>query len=381
MDGVSDPPTGRISSVIEGLDDLLESSSQPGLPELRAVLQEMVGRWDPTARLISQQRLKSTVYRAQFEANGGVRSLVLKRLDPSVAQHNQLVATRWLPALGLRDSAPSLLGVAAERGGRCVWHLYEDLGERTLAAGDADPRQIEAAVAVIAQLHMRSAGHPLLPECRMYGGDLGISYYTSNVRDAIRSLESLHPPAVELSPERVALRDGLLARLHQLLDEQPYRAQVMAELGGPDVLLHGDLWTINVLICPTGNGLRARLIDWDHAGVGPISYDLSTFLYRFPLPARHWILDLYQEEVRHLGWRLPSAADLNLLFDTAEQARLANRVIWPALAVLDGQVEWGFDELAAFERWFEMVTPVLPDEADGGRRQTEAAPSIVRLRA
>jgi hypothetical protein len=200
--------------VIDGLDDLLESSSQPGLPEIRAVLQEVVGGWDPTARLIGQQRLKSTVYRVQFAADGGVRSLVLKRLDPSVAQRNQLVVQRWLPALGLCESAPALLGVAAERGGRCVWHLYEDLGERTLAAGDADPRQVEAAVAVIAQLHTRSAGHALLPECRVYGGDLGISYYTSNVRDAIHSVESLRSPAVELSPDRIALREGLLARLH-----------------------------------------------------------------------------------------------------------------------------------------------------------------------
>src|ERR671934_3111544 len=194
MDGVS-----------EGLDELLDSSSQPGLPELHAVLQEVVGGWDPTARLTGQQRLKSTVYRLQFAADGGVRSLVLKRLDPSVAQHNQLVATRWLPALGLRDSAPSLLGVAAERGGRCVWHLYEDLGEWTVQARDADPRQVEAAVGVIAQLHPRSAGHPLLPECRVYGGDLGMHYYTSNVRDAICGLEALHPPAVDLSPDHVAL--------------------------------------------------------------------------------------------------------------------------------------------------------------------------------
>jgi len=28
-----------------------------------------------------------------------------------------------------------------------------------------------------------------------------------------------------------------------------------------------------------------------------------------------------------------------------------------------------------------MVTPVLPYEAEGGRRETEAAPSIVRLPA
>src|SRR3954466_5774461 len=190
-----------MDGVIEGLGDVPASSSQRGLPELRAVLQEVVGRWDPTARVIGRQQLTSCVYRLRFEANGGVRSLVLKRLDPSVAHRNQRVAQRWLPALGLRDSAPALLGVAAARSGRGVWHVYEDLGERTLEASAADPRQVEAAVAVIAQLHTRSAGHALLPECRVYGGDFGTSYYTANVRDAICNLEALHPPAVELSPE------------------------------------------------------------------------------------------------------------------------------------------------------------------------------------
>src|SRR5438270_11096321 len=102
-----------MDGVIEGLDDLLEGSGKSRLPELRAVLQELVGRWDPTARLIGQQRLKSCVYRLHFAAHGGVRTLVLKRLDPSVAHHNQRVAHRWLPALGLGDSAPALRGVAA----------------------------------------------------------------------------------------------------------------------------------------------------------------------------------------------------------------------------------------------------------------------------
>jgi Phosphotransferase enzyme family len=354
--------------VFDGLDEVLDGGDRRGLPELRAVLQEVLGRPGTTARLIDPQRLKSRVYRLHYETSGRLHSLVLKRLQPSLAQRNELVARRWLPALGLGGHGPVLLGVAAERSGRCVWHIYEDLGDRTLAAGDADPRQVEAAVALIAQLHTRSARHALLPEYRLYGGDLGIHFYASNVRDAIYSLEALERSAVELSAERLGLRDRLLARLHKLLDEQSYRAHLMAELGGPEVLLHGDLWTTNVLVCPTGNGLRARLIDWDHAAVGPISYDLSTFLCRFPPADRHWILDLYQDAVGHLGWRLPSAADLNLLFDTAEQARLANRVIWPALAVLDGQAEWGFEELAAFERWFEMVTPVLPYEATGDRR-------------
>jgi hypothetical protein len=347
--------------MIDSLDNVLENSGQPGLPELRAVLREVIGGLDPTARVIDQRRLKRRVYRLRVEAKDYVRSLVLKRLEPAVAQRNQLVARQWLPALGLSEAGPRLLGVAAARNGGCVWHVYDDLGDRTLDACAADRRGVEAAVEVIAQLHTRSAEHLLLPRCRLYGGDLGMHFYTANVRDAIRSLGSLQPSAGALSPERVALRDRLLARLHQRLDEQPYRAHAMVELGGPEVLLHGDLWTTNVLLCPAQEGPRVRLIDWDHAGVGPVSYDLSTLLYRFPPPDRHWILDVYRGSLGRLGWHLPSGADLNLLFATAEWARWASCVIGPALAAAEG-AEWGFDALASVEQWCELMTPVLPHE-------------------
>ena len=346
--------------MIVGLDDLLEGSGQPGLSELRTSLHELLGGRDVTGRVIDQQRLKPRVYRLRFDAGGRVCSLVVKRLDPEVAQRNQLVTKRWLPAVGLNDSSPALLGVAADRSGLCVWHLYEDLGDETLGAGSPDPNHVQAAVELIARLHTRFARHPLLPECRRYGGDLGIYYFASNVHDAIHALESLQPPDMELSPEHLAVRNHLLERMYKLLGEQPYRAQVMAELGGPETLLHGDLWTTNAFVCPAASGRRVLLIDWDHTGVGPISYDLSTFLYRFPAHDRQWILDCYQEAVGHMRWRLPPARDLNLLFDTAECARFANRAIWPAIALLHDRAEWGFDELAAVEQWFEMLEPALP---------------------
>jgi hypothetical protein len=351
--------------LIDGLDDVLDSGDRCGLPELRAALREVLGGPGTTARLIDPQRLKSGVYRLHYETSRRLHSLVLKRSRPNPAQRNELVARHWLPALGLGGHGPVLLGVAAERSGRCVWHIYEDLGDRTLAASDADPRQVEAAVALIAQLHTSSAEHALLPQWRVYGDDLGMHFLTSNMRDAIYSLEALQRSAVELSAERLALCDRLLARLHKLLDEQSYRAHVMAELGGPEVLLHGDLWTTNTLVFPTDRGLQVRLIDWDRAGVGPVSYDLSTFLYRFPVGCRQGILDFYRECVAPAGWRLPAARELNLLFDIAEQARLANRLIWAAIAALDGpaqDAEWGFSELASFEKWFGMLEPVLPDE-------------------
>jgi thiamine kinase-like enzyme len=136
----------------------------------------------------------------------------------------------------------------------------------------------------------------------------------------------------------------------------------MAEAGGPDTMLHGDLWTTNLLIVDTDGRAAARLIDWDHVGAGPICYDLSTFLYRFARPQRGWVLDAYREAVaRAAGWRLPPVAALNLLCDTAECARYANRIIWPAIALLQYGAAWGFTELAAIDRWFEALEPVLDD--------------------
>jgi len=346
--------------VIEGLDDVLEGSGQPGLAELRTALGELLGGRAAPGRLIDQHRLKSRVYRLRFAIRDRDRALVVKRLDPALAQRNQLVARRWLPAVGLGHSGPPLLGIAGERSGQCVWHVYDDLGDWALDTSDPDLDRVAVVVTLIAQIHGRFAEHPLLPECRLYGGDLGIHFYASNVRDAIRGLESLRPPAVELSSDGLALRDRLLARMCQLRDELQHRAQALAELGGPETLLHGDLWTTNTFVMPTAHGLQARLIDWDHAAVGPASYDLSTFLLRFPTHHRLWIVDLYRESTGRLGWQVPAPRDLNLLFETAEYARFANRIIWPAIALWNDQAAWGFDALAEVERWFEALEPVLP---------------------
>src|SRR5437667_995944 len=117
------------------LDQLLESTRQRGLPELRNLLRELLGGCQATGRLLDEQQLSSPhprVYRVRFGLNGAVRSLVIKRLEPAVAQRNQLVMSRWLPAVGLLDHGPTLLGAAAERTGQCVWHVYEDLGDWAL---------------------------------------------------------------------------------------------------------------------------------------------------------------------------------------------------------------------------------------------------------
>ena len=96
---------------------------------------------------------------------------------------------------------------------------------------------------------------------------------------------------------------------------------------------------------------------------GPVSYDLSTFLSRFAAEERMHVLRSYEEELREAGWDLPAPADLNHLFETAELARIANRVIWPALAAAEHDAGWAYEELAEVERWFTQLAPVLSAEA------------------
>ena len=343
--------------MIEGLDRVLEGSGQAGVTELRGLLQELLGGPGIMGRLLEEQMLQPRamrVFRLRFAVNGQTHSLVVKRLKPEIARRSELVANRWLPAIGLDDGGPPLLGSVAERSGVCVWHVYDDLGQHELDPRAPDRESVRTAIELIARIHTRFAGHALLGEIRLQGGDLGIRFYESNVRDAIYALEAWQPAA----PQN-GLRDRLLDRLYKLRDELPERAQALAKWGGPETLLHGDLWAINVFVIPAANGRRARLIDWDHAAVGPASYDLSTFLLRFPSEHRPWVLELYRQAVADNGWRVPGERELNLLFETHEYARFANRIIWPAIALVMDGAAWGAEALAEIEGWFEQFEPVL----------------------
>ena len=349
--------------MIEGLENLLEDSGQPGLVELRQLLQEILGKTAGAGQLLDQQKLparRPRVYRLRFVFEGWVRSVVAKRLELDIAQRDQLAIRRWLPAAGLGDHGPTLLGVAAGRTAEWVWHVYDDLGDRSLDPDHLDPQHVRAGVDLIAQVHTRFAGHALLSECRLLGSDYGINFYASNLRDAIRCLGQLRGPGAGLTGQQSAATERLWERLHRLEEEQPMRTKILAESGGVETLLHGDLWPSHVFVLPAVHGVQARLAGWDHAGVGPVSYDLSSFLLRFPLRYRLWVLNLYRDAIQPAGWTLPPVRDLNLLFETAEFARLANCLIWPAVALVHDHFGWGFDELSNVDQWFQSWEPVLP---------------------
>src|SRR5262245_3348407 len=147
------------SPMIEGLNKFLEGSGQPGLVELRQLLQELVCG-NGAAALLGQESLEPRarrVFRLRFSVDGENRSVVIKRLKPEIARRNELVAQRWLPAVGLDQAGPALLGSVAARNGACVWHVYEDLGRWELDPQTAEHAKVQTAIELIADLHTRFA--------------------------------------------------------------------------------------------------------------------------------------------------------------------------------------------------------------------------------
>jgi hypothetical protein len=310
-------------------------------------------------RLVGQEELKTNVHRLRVDVDGVERSVIVKWSDPVVAHRCWLVARRWLPAVGLEALGPPLVAVGPQRDGADTWHLYDDLPGEQLSAKQPISREVEAAIEAIARVHTSFAEHRLLPECRLWGGDRGIHYYSSNLRDAIIALRSLdldHRGAVA-----IAARDALLERIDSLQEQEPERAQALAASGGQETLVHGDLWPTNAIVLADGGPVRVRLIDWDEAAAGPIGFDLSTFLLRFDPSYRSWILDAYRKAVDRLaGWDLPAESDLNSIFETAAYARLASLLVWSVAAAVDGESEWLHERLAEMVGWLDAVAPVLP---------------------
>lgn len=334
----------------------MAASRHPPLSGEAGSLADVLAAVDPGARLVAEERLSSRVRRVTL-TRGRRSSLVVKRVDRAAARKTDLLGSRWLPAVGLQNRGPPLLASAPGIGGS-VWQVFEDLGDCALLADRPQPGGLEAATHLVAQLHIAFAGHSLLPEWIDELGGLDEHFYADWVRQAARALETIE--ASRLPPDRHALRDRLSRRVDALLEEEPGRTRRLEEAGWPVTLLHGDLWPQNVLLSPLrGDRRRARLIDWDQAGVGPVVYDLSTFISRFSSPFRIPALRLYRRAVREAGWCLPGPAGLNHAFETVEYARLASCLISPAEAAGE-DADWGFEDLGEVDRWFSALRPVLP---------------------
>lgn len=323
--------------------------------QLQTCLREALG--GRSVSVAARERLKTNVHRLRVAVDGAECSLIVKWSDPVVANRSRLLARRWLPAVGLEDCGPPLLAVVAAGDG--AWQVYDDLPGRPLSTVQPVEAEVEAAIEAIARVHTAFAEHALLPEFRLLGGDRGGDFYSANVRDGIRALRSLDFD--RRRPDAIAARDALLARMSDLAQEESERVEMLAVGGGPETLLHGDLWPTNAIVLSNGDGVRVRLIDWDEAAAGPSWFDVSTLLLRFDPSHRLWILDAYRRAVDRLAdWDIPGDRDLNLIFETSAFARLASLLVWSVAAAADGDSGWLPERLAAIVEWLDAVKPVLP---------------------
>jgi len=352
------------------------------LDPLRELIEKLVGGTSIQCRFLNGQSLSmldSEVYRVSLETCGVIRTLVVKRFTSQCSRIERLAITNWLSGVGLAHVAPTLLGVAPEPSGGHVWHVYEDLGNSALdreqstqgalidkdrgflsPLNDGLPHdQIEILVRLISSVHERFLDHVLLDECQRHCVELGENFLNASVRDAIEALEVLLTSKVDISHTKREALDNVYDRLIQLRKEVPWRCEILKCEGGSHTLLHGDFSVKNAFVMQAKAGLVGKLIDWDHVGIGPASYDLSTFLMQLPIKDRIWTLDLYVQVRNQRCTNWPSYETWNLLFETNEYARLANSVIWPCRAAAEGQIAWALEELVNIGSWFDGMSPVL----------------------
>lgn len=346
--------------MIEGLADLFEEDGGGGD---RAALERALGELFPgRSKLIGRHAFQPNVHRLTIGSRGVERTVVVKRLAHDRAVRNELAFSTWLPAIGLQGACAALLACAAAPDGKSLWHVYEDVGDGALARGSPDRDRVAAVAQLVARLHSRFADHPLLRAARLLGGDLGVPFFATNVAAALHRVRARLSRREDLGTERRALLERHAARLEELSATLPMRSEAFRAHAGPETLLHGDLWTTNTFAADGGR--RACLIDWDHAGAGPASYDVSTFLLRFPREHRGWVLEQYRAGTEERGWRVPGVPELNVLFETAEVARYA--CCLGGLALSEREPEWVWERLEEIDRWFRVLEPVMAERGESG---------------
>jgi Phosphotransferase enzyme family len=337
-------------------------SLSPGdLALLAGALGRLSGGGREPVRVVSATVLGEGVHRLEL-SRADRPCVVVKRLRSHRARLEQRVTGRWLPGVGLDGLGPPRLSTVAETDGTYVWHVYDDLGAHDLDRPDLDAGAVDLTMCRLADLHARFAGHLLLPEVRFAAGDLGVYFYTRSVRDALATVDRMRPPRLVPCPEDATTRDGVLARLQTLRDDEPARVRLL-EGAGPETLVHGDLTRENVFVLDGA----VRLIDWDHVGVAPAAFDLSTHVTHYPPAQRPLVVDRYTAAMAERGFPFREDLDWDLLVRTFEAGRLANQLIWLATGVLEGTektfdrlVEWGQALAAAVDGTVSVVSGAAP---------------------
>lgn len=196
-------------------------------------------------------------FRHYFRLNNAPQPLLAVFAPPATEKNKQFVAVaNYLSAQGVR--VPKVLAADYEHG----YLLIEDFGDALLQPLlNADAAQGLYGEVLMALLHMQAAPAQ---------EDIFVSYSEQMLR-------------TELNVFREWFVDGMLGySLTQAEDGivgEAFDALVHSALGQPQVIVHRDFHSRNILIARTPSGCEApALIDFQDAVLGPITYDLVSLL-------------------------------------------------------------------------------------------------------
>ncbi|MFJ3405665.1 phosphotransferase family protein [Promicromonospora sp. NPDC090134] len=296
----------------------------PGLPDaetIETVLASREGAWGPGARVLSVRDLSQGLSRAAVlrvcvavphaepsawivKVPGWGQPSLLDSRDGGLDHREARFFRSGVPGLLPRGTTtPPHVTVVGHNG--LDWIVMRDVD--AVLQQSWTPAAAAVAAERAALLHVPGDLEPGLFAAPWLEA-AGYAAYAHHVPDGHDNLDALpgDPRLRNLfTPEQVdALHAGLDAA-----DELAARA---AEL--PTTLVHGDL-------TPRNAGLGADgalvLIDWEHVGVGPVGYDLGTFVSMYRAFGGHGeldepaVLDVYAEAVSALaGTNLRPAAAL-----------------------------------------------------------------------
>ncbi len=218
----------------------------------------------------------------------GESGVFAKRASATVILTERRIYEEILPALPL--SAPRCYGSCLD--GSDGWVFLEDVGDQRYSR--ADPEHLRLAARWVATLHAGAAvsGSPQgLPD----GGPLRYLQQLRAARGKIHAcLGRWHfaPAEVEVLVAAVALCDAL---------ESGWSHVEAACAGVPSTVLHGDFRPKNAMVRSNGEGLQLFPIDWEMAGWGPPTVDLTRI-----------DLDAYQAVIGAAWPRIDSATVVRL---------------------------------------------------------------------
>lgn len=265
-------------------------------------------------------------FRCYFRVRRGDARYVLMDAPPQHEDVRPFLRVRaWLEDAGLRVSA--LYGSDIESG----FLLLEDFGDITWAVhlaggGDVEPLFTDA----LEQLHGLQASSP--------GFELPLFDLARMQRECRLYLEWYLPHVAGVTPDD-AQCDLLMAALEPALK----RIESL-----PRMPVHLDYHSRNLML--PGGSLPLGQIDYQDAGMGPVTYDLASLLYDcyqdYPESVRrHWSECFYRSLPAHLAAAFTDFDDWHMALRlTAMQRHIKATGIFARLACRDGKRQF-LDEI------------------------------------